>query len=256
MRRSTRAILLAVALVAGAFAAETPGESPAAWTTESVARAAGSFDYVLLVDDGVHLREFHRGLSADDRFPPCSTYKLPHALIGLDAGAIHLDTHFRCNPKECHADHGDCDLPKAIRESCVSYFRQVAARLGRAGEEPGLRKLQYPRTKVPETVGAFWLTDPEFAVSTREQLAFIRRFYTEALPVDAAYLDAVRKMTVRTTLPGLTIAGKTGSGRIHGWFVAEIDRVGRKSWIVLLIRGEGASGMKGEEILHRLLGIS
>ena len=79
--------------------------------------------------------------------------------------------------------------------------RQVAARLGRAGEEAGLKKLGYPRTKVPDAVGAFWLTDPDFAVSTREQLVFTRRFYTEPLPVDAAYLDAVRKMTVRTSVP-------------------------------------------------------
>jgi len=243
------------ALAAWGLADEGPVRAPSGWTGENVKRAVGPFDYEMLIDDGVHVREFHHGLSADDRFPPCSTYKLPHAVIGLDAGAIGLDTHFRCNPKECHADHGDCDLPKAIRESCVSYFRQVAARLGRTGEEAGLKKLGYPRRKVPEPPGAFWLTDPGFAVSTLEQLAFFRRFYTEALPVDAAYLDAVRQMSVRTTLPGLTIAGKTGSGKTHGWFVAEITRGAQKWWLALLIRGEGASGMVGEAIVHNLLGI-
>jgi beta-lactamase class D len=249
------AIVFAAALAAPGLAADKLVKAPSSWTREAVKRAVGPFDYEMLVDNGVKVREFHHGLTADDRFPPCSTYKLPHALIGLDAGAIRLDTHFQCNPKECHADHGDCDLPKAIRESCVSYFRQVAARLGRSGEEAGLKKLGYPRRKVPEAVGAFWLTDRGFAVSTLEQLAFFRRFYTEALPVDPAYLDAVRQMSVRTSLPRFTIAGKTGSGKKHGWFVAEIDRGGRKWWLALLIRGEGASGMKGEEIIHRLLGI-
>src|SRR5215471_3447658 len=152
-----RAIALALSLFAPAATATAAPIPPPAWTADRVAKEVGSFDYVLLIDDGKSVHEFHRGLTADEKLPPCSTYKLPHAVIALDAHAIDLDTHFVCNPKECHADHGDTDLPKAIRESCVSYFRQVARRLGRAGEEAGLRKLGYPRTTVPDPVDSFWL---------------------------------------------------------------------------------------------------
>lgn len=76
-----------------------------------------------------------------------------------------------------------------------------------------------------------------------------------ALPVAPASLETVRAMSVRTRVPGLVISGKTGSGKEHGWFVAQIDRNGRRSWLALLLRGEGATGMKGEAIVHRLLGV-
>lgn len=225
------------------------------WTEAQVSRALAPFDYVLMQDTGGTKAQWSRSLKITDAFQPCSTFKLPHALIALETGVITLQENRRhCDPRECHSSHGELDLVGAIRESCVSYFRQTARAIGPARMAVGLAKLGYPATGTLEPLDGFWLTGG-MRITAKQQLRWIRRFYTEALPVKVEHLEAVRAASRRAGIGGWTIQGKTGASRDgFGWFVCQASRQGAPRWMVVLLRGKGATGTEAERRLRSLLG--
>lgn len=243
--------LLSVPFAGVALAAAAP------WQAPRVDAAFAPFQYCVLVHSGGKVVAFEKGVGRGERFLPCSTYKVPHALIGLQAGVLKADTVKRCDPKECHADHGDVALPRAIAESCVSYFRQTARALGKERMEKGLAAIGYPRTTFAAPLDLFWL-DGDFTVSAEEQLAFFHRFYTERLGAKEESLNALRAMTLKVKGDGVTLSGKTGTAlRDYGWFVGQVERQGEPpEWVAIVIRGEGASGQKAYGALEKLLGVS
>lgn len=232
----------------------TVAASAQTWTDARVAKALAPFDHVLLLDNGHAVASWTRNLVATEALQPCSTFKLPHALVALETGVISLDRNRkRCDPQECHSDHGEPGLDGAIRESCLSYFRQTARAIGPARMAEWLAKLRYPAVGNPEPLDGFWLTG-DFRITAEQQLAWIRRFYTEPLPVKAEHLEAVRAATRRAGTGGWLIQGKTGSSRDgFGWFTGQITRKGQVSWVVVLLRGKGASGLEAERRLRLLL---
>ncbi|HJW08488.1 MAG TPA: penicillin-binding transpeptidase domain-containing protein [Holophagaceae bacterium] len=247
-------------LVFAALSSMLVASSP--WSAPAVAKALAPYDYCLLVQEGFQRTERSKGIAPTDRFNPCSTYKLPHALMALDLGVVTPETVLHCDGTECHAAHGDIRMVEAIRESCVGYFRQVARRIGKVGEEAELRKLGYPVTDIQEPVDSFWLRGA-FKVSPEEQLAWVRRFYTEDFGLRTGMQAVVRAMSEKRRTPAWTLYGKTGSsqagadGLAHGWFIGEVrwaDR--RRSFVALVIRGRGPDflGLEAQKRLETLLG--
>ncbi|WP_420798869.1 penicillin-binding transpeptidase domain-containing protein [Geothrix limicola] len=224
------------------------------WTEAEVARAFAPNDYVLLWDRGDRVTRWSRHLKATEAFQPCSTFKLPHALIALEAGVITLQENRRhCDPRECHADHGEIDLAGAIRESCLSYFRQTARALGPDRMAAGLARLGYPATGPLQPIDGFWITG-EMKVTAEQQLRWIRRFYTEALPVKPEYLEAVRAASLKPSKGDYVLQGKTGSsGHGDGWFIGQVTQYGVPAWVVILLKGDHATGMEGERRLKEFL---
>ncbi len=225
------------------------------WTQQEVDRSLAPYAYVLLVDRGDATTRWSRDLKATEAFQPCSTFKLAHALVALEAGVVSLEASAkRCDPSECHSDHGVIDLPGAIRESCVSYFRQTARALGPARMAQGLARLGYPATGTLEPIAGFWLTGG-MRITAEQQLAWARRFYSAPLPVQAEALAAVRAATRLAPGDGFLLQGKTGSSRRgFGWFIGEVSQQGRPTWVVVLLKGSGATGREAERRLRLLLG--
>lgn len=229
------------------------------WTEAQVAQAFAPHDYVLMLDRGASVQGWSHALKATDAFLPCSTFKLPHALIALETGVITLrENRKRCDARECHSSHGEVDLAGAIRESCVSYFRQTARAIGAERMAAGLARLGYPATGTLEPLDGFWLTGG-MRITAEQQLRWIRRFYTEALPVKAEHLAAVRAASLRAGAGDWIIQGKTGATGAGpswsvGWFVCQASREGTPRWVVVLLKGKGATGTEAERGLRRLLG--
>jgi beta-lactamase class D len=224
------------------------------WTESEVAGVLAPYDYVLLVDRNGTTASWAHRLTAQDAFLPCSTFKLPHALVALDTGVIAPGKdRRRCDPRECHSAHGELDLAGAIRESCISYFRQTARAIGPARMAAGLAKLGYPATGTLEPLDGFWLTGG-MRITAEQQLRWIRRFFTEPLPVKAEHLAVVRATTRRAPAGDCLVEGKTGASRDGvGWFVGQVTREGRPFWVTVLLRGKGASGHEAERRLRLLL---
>jgi len=203
------------------------------WTEAQVTRAMAPFDHVLLLDEGGSVQRWSQHLKATDAFQPCSTFKLPHALIALETGVISLERdRRRCVPSECHSDHGELDLASAIRESCLSYFRQTARAIGPTRMAAGLAKLGYAATGALEPFDGFWLLGG-MRITAEQQLRWIRRFYTEALPVKAEHLQRCAPRacgprvpsgccTARRAAPGKASAGSWARSPVKagppGWW--------------------------------------
>ncbi len=78
---------------------------------------------------------------ADQGFSPQSTFKVPHALIGLETGVIAGEHHlwrWDGTPRRLRVWEQDLDLAGALRLSCVPCFQDVARRIDRmlAGDLP------------------------------------------------------------------------------------------------------------------------
>jgi len=89
-----------------------------------VGRVRGTNYNILLVDTLKPL--FNRAIQA--KYPPGSTFKIINTLIGLETGAITVNTRFSCSgkassPIRCtHSHVSPLNVTEAIRESCNSFL--------------------------------------------------------------------------------------------------------------------------------------
>lgn len=178
------------------------------------------------------------------RAVPASTFKIPHALIGLETGIIK-DADFVIPwdgvKRENEAWNRDHTLRSAIETSAVPYFQEVARRVGLQRETDWVTKLGYGNAKVGTQVDTFWLTGP-LLISPVEQLDFLQRFATGTLPVSERSRAIVQDCLVLEKREGAVLRGKTGWGFPGtadevGWFVGYVEREGARSYIAVLLFG-------------------
>ena len=168
----------------------------------------------------------HREGDCDTRMPPMSSFKLPLAIMGFDAGLL-VDAH---NPVwdlpegEEPAEHAPeirkADAALWEEKSLVWFSRVLTAKLGM------------------DRFAAYTLMS-SLAISPDEQVDFLRRFRLGQLPVSDRAV-AMTETVIPTFLAGdWTVHGKTGTGyplvdgkpdRAHplGWFVGWAAKDGRE----------------------------
>ncbi|NOJ91480.1 hypothetical protein HMI51_00760 [Corallococcus coralloides] len=83
------------------------------------------------------------GIQRQQRLPPASTFKIPHALIALEEGVLKPDEVFRWDgtPHAIQARNQDQTLDTAMRRSALWVFQGLATRLGRDREEAWMKRL-------------------------------------------------------------------------------------------------------------------
>lgn len=192
----------------------------------------------------------HREGTCDRRVYPMSTFKLPLAMMGYDAGILKDENTPRW---DYQAKFGGPERVKKAfdptgweKESIVWYSQEITRRLGEERFGDYVRRFAYGNKDVSGGPGGSngltesWLMS-SLAISPDEQVDFLRRFLDGKLPVS----DYARAMTQAITprfeaAGGWVIHGKTGSGRMRdangtrdtnrpiGWFVGWAERQGRK----------------------------
>ena len=193
--------------------------------------------------------------------PPCSTFKIPNALIGLEtrvlSGPEHAmkwdGTHY-----EIESWNQDQTLRTAIRWSVVWYFQRVAASIGEQRMRQFLHAIPYGNEDISGGLTRFWL-DSSLLISADEQVEFMRRLATGDLPFSVRSLETVRELlrleeTERGVLRGKT--GTAGGGASHaalGWFVGYVQHAGDNYPFATNIEGPGASGPRAREIAEQIL---
>jgi beta-lactamase class D/imidazolonepropionase-like amidohydrolase len=167
---------------------------------------------------------------------PASTFKIPHALIALDAGVLDgPDALLTWDPEkypreewwpaEWAADH---TLRSALEHSVVWYYREVAELLGPERERTYLEALGLGNARVGDRPTSFWLEGP-LEISPEEQVVFLSRLWDGTLPVSAEAQRLTREMvTVLREADGERVLGKTGTGRMEegsvNWLVGVVER--------------------------------
>ena len=199
-----------------------------------------------LVVDATSGKLLHRSGVCATRFTPCSTFKIPLALIGFDAGILK-DAHtpaWDYDPTIHHANRPEekqrTDPTSWEANSVVWYSREITRRLGEARFKAYIDRFGYGNRDVSGNPGKHdgltqaWLGS-SLKISPDEQVAFLRRMLAHRLVSMEAHRLSESILPVFEGAGGWTVHGKTGSGSLRnddaqplGWFVGWADKGKRR----------------------------
>jgi beta-lactamase class D len=176
------------------------------------------------------------------RISPCSTFKVPLALMAFDAGILKNESsRMKWDGKKTARKEWNRDQTAAswMKNSVVWFSQRLTPKLGMRRVKNYLARFGYGNRDMSGGLTKAWLQS-SLLVSPDEQLRFWRRFWREELPVSKHAIAMTRRITFVAESPkGWTLHGKTGSGamvadrklvRGLGWFVGHISR-GDKEYV-------------------------
>jgi beta-lactamase class D len=258
----TRAVRRLTALMLMLCAASVP-RSTVSGVSQSASEPARTESCFLLFELGVGEIRRNPSEACRTRLTPASTFKVPHALAALDAGAIKSpDERLTYDgkgdwPESAKRDH---TLASAVRHSVLWYFQRVAERLGPEREAQYLRRLAYGNMDASSGLTTFWIGG-SLQISPEEQQAFWVNLYQNKLPIAPAAVAAVKEMLVQPAGVVINAAGeqpfgapwpggaevstKTGSatdrsGRGVRWLAGHVKRGDRSYVFVSCVAGPRA----------------
>lgn len=217
------------------FASDAATPHPERWPYQAAPDLGPCFsgkDAALVV---VHLGSGQQlelgGKRIELRLPPCSTYKIPHALIGLECGILTgPDQRFpysgEARPiKDWERDHS---LRSSMYYSVVPIYKWLAAEIGRERMRSWLNLFSYGNRDISSGQTSFWLGE-SLEISAIEQIAFLRNLIEGRLPVASASFAVVDEITRLERFADGEYHGKTGSSYkngnwVLGWWVGWISR--------------------------------
>lgn len=225
---------------------------------------------VVAVGSGAPQRWVGSAADCATRLSPASTYKIPHALVGLETGVITTTTIekwdgvARPHQPKWNQDH---TVLTAMKPSVLWFFQGIAPRIGAARAREWLQRFRYGNADTSGEISEYWVNG-RLQISSDEQLAFLRKFYAGALPVSTAHVDAVKDAieqapgTVENArgihpLPvrwreGVTLSSKTGATTTAdaavSWLVGQLTVDGRDVVFASAVWRKG--GVDGLDAAH------
>jgi len=199
-------------------------------------------------------------LSASIRYSPCSTFKIPLALIGYETGVLKDENEprlpYKGYPAEFDSWKGEQTPQSWMRLSCVWYSQQIAPTIGMDKLEKALKSFNYGNADISGDPGKgnglsrAWLSS-SLKISLQEQISFIRALASGSLPVSRESMEKTRRLIFLEELPnGWSFYGKTGTGMASdggegyldgplraGWFAGWAEKDGAAYVIVMHLEG-------------------
>ncbi|WP_418447965.1 penicillin-binding transpeptidase domain-containing protein [Bilophila wadsworthia] len=217
----------------------------------------------IMYDEGADRYTVFNKTLSETRLPPCSTFKVFHALIGLDSGVLDRDdarTLMKWNgkPSSIAAWNHDHTLASAMRHSVVWYFQRVATGIGEERMQRGLDRIGYGNRDISGGLTRFWLQS-SLKISPREQVGLLRALFNGSLPFAAEDIAVVKRDITLSSGNGVRFMGKTGSGSddadkgIIGWFVGGVETPHNRWSFAVNIQGPDASGVRARGIAEAAL---
>lgn len=199
---------------------------------------------------------------------PCSTFKIPNALISLQSGVVSGPEHARTWDGTIHertVNNRDHTLATAIENSVVWYFQSLAREVGPTLMQEWLDRLDYGNRDISGGIDRFWLGS-SLEITANRQLDLIKALKHGTLPFRPGVQQQISDMLIQDSELAGTLHAKTGSCRgdgdtkpDHGWFIGWIDweksteRNPATSFFVINIRGKEAWGREARSIALSLL---
>ncbi len=204
-------------------------------------RAAEPLEAVVLADAATGQPLVRRGACARP-FTPASTFKVPLALMGFDAGILQDAHHpaWEYRPEfqaQADRDKKTVDPTTWLRDSVVWYSQQVTRQLGLPRFQGYVDLLDYGNRDLSGDPGKgdgltrAWLSS-SLAISPDDQVRFVRRMLKGEFRVSQqARARTLSVMPVFEAGDGWRVYGKTGTGNLRdatgtldperpvGWFV-------------------------------------
>lgn len=180
----------------------------------------------------------------DVRHPPCSTFKIPIALMGYNEGILIDENQPEWQFEEGFVDWLDVwkepQTPSSwMRDSCVWYSQSITKELGEEKFEYYVSQFDYGNRDVSGNLGKddglthSWLCS-SLQISVTEQVQFLQKLLENALPVSGYAHEKTREIMFVEDFEGGKLFGKTGGGYTEdkqmriGWFVGWVERDGKQ----------------------------
>ena len=192
----------------------------------------------------------HQEGDCNQRYAPCSTFKIALSLIGYDSGILIDEMHPLWPFKKGYPDFLEVwkqdQTPKSwMKNSCVWYSQVLTRKLGMQKFQSYITKFNYGNMDLSGDKGKnngltnAWLSS-SLEISSIEQIAFLGKLLNNTLPVSRHTHEMTKNILFVEELPGgWKLYGKTGSGVLlspdrtrklkiqHGWFIGWIEKDGR-----------------------------
>lgn len=209
-----------------------------------------------------------------ERFPACSTFKVPLAVIGFDAKVLaDAKTVFKWDGKrrEREAENRDHDAQSWMRDSVVWYSQRITTKLGKKRLQKYLDGFAYGNRDLSAGLTKAWLERPNaksgLKISAYEQIEFWKKLWRDELPASPRAMKLARDLTLLETSPnGFELHGKTGSNfyddarKLHfGWFVGHVQNAEKEYFVVTNFSDTtpvdlpGYGGLRAKEMTKQLL---
>lgn len=204
-----------------------------------------------------------------------SSFKIPIAVMAFDANVIR-DEHQKLKwdgvKNERDVVNQDHNAITFMRDSVVWFSQRVTSKLGEKKFQEYLNKFDYGNKDIRPSITTAWLANPgsdtpALRISAYEQVEFMKKLWTNTLPVSQRAMDITKKITYLETSPkGYKLSGKTGSNfydetrtRHLGWFISHLQK-GNEEYIAVInfrdmlpSKEEGYGGPKAKAIEKKIL---
>jgi len=175
------------------------------------------------------------------RLSPCSTFKIPNSLIGLETGVIadtgfiikydsilHPKDSFQLTNEPFKHWYEDLSLKWAFKYSCVWYYQELARRVGKEQMQKKVNDLDYGNKDISSGLDTYWLCG-SIQISINEQIEFLKKLYLNKLQgFSDESINAVKSIMLYEITPDYKLYGKTGTGdcwdnKVLGWYVGFVE---------------------------------
>jgi len=250
----TKSLLLSLFVLSSTLVACGPrpvARPPSPVRLDLPAFTGGRAACLVVTDTGGNLVAREGGARCARRYSPCSTFKIPNTVIGLETGVLMgPDTVIPWDreryppenwwpPEWTDRVH---DLRSAFAHSFVPYYRALATRIGREAMVRHLKIFAYGDQTIGERLDGFWL-DGALRISADEQVRFLRALHLGRLGVSARSLAVLQEIMVHETRDGHVLRAKTGtcggkeSSASLGWIVGSVEHGDRVHFFAFNVDG-------------------
>jgi beta-lactamase class D len=187
------------------------------------------------------------------RFSPCSTFKLPFAIMFLENGIVRDPAEIvKYDPRVAAAVMSgppgtahDQTLTSAFHESANWYFDSVSRSLDRAVVEQFIARSGYGNADVRDEAerGSYWY-DGSLRISANEQVRFLQRLHNGELGLSARTTGLIRQVALVEETPRWRLVAKTGACRGVGeqttthWYVGWVEKADNTYYFALRLAAD------------------
>lgn len=236
-----------------AAACTQPATSPAPALADPFAKVQGCF---LLYN--MKTQTFEKAIgeeSCRERLPACSTFKVPLAVMAFDSGALKDENQvlkWDGTKHPIESQNRDHDAKSWMKDSVVWFSQKLTPKMGVKKVRKYLDGFDYGNKDMKGGLTQAWLVRPSdkgpaLKINAYEQIEFMKKLWTDALPASKRAMRLTRDITFLETSPkGFRLSGKTGSNfydherKIRlGWFISHLERDGEEYLTATVFRDPG-----------------
>ncbi|MDB2405682.1 class D beta-lactamase [Arcobacteraceae bacterium] len=172
---------------------------------------------------------------AHKRVPAASTFKIPHTLIALNENLITSQSDiikWDGIKRGYHLWNKDQTLQSAISVSCVWCYKKFTQKISKEKYLNYLSKFNYGNKTVGKDKSSFWLNG-DLKISAYEQIEFLKKLYTENLPISKKHINIVKKIITIDKNNQYELKAKSGWDGTIGWYVGYVKTNGKVYFFAL-----------------------